>query len=128
MCSNITCDCWFELFAVVAFLCIVVLNCYKLFYSRFSIISSNSSIWDIFRLDLPEILAEETRDKIKGWPKWWIFLLFFLPWIFEVFSHFPSCYELFFLINLCSHNDISLSVMQTSNWSNCNNIWADALW
>uniref|UniRef100_A0A2P2IRH0 Transmembrane protein n=1 Tax=Rhizophora mucronata TaxID=61149 RepID=A0A2P2IRH0_RHIMU len=40
--------------------------CYELLYGRLCNISSNHNIWHIFELDLPEISAKETRNKIQG--------------------------------------------------------------
>lgn len=49
---------------------------------RFSSIPSHVNLWYIYELDLPEILAEMTRNQLQGRSKWWVLHLHLSSQIF----------------------------------------------
>lgn len=54
------------MFAVAAYSCTTGVYCYKFLHSGFSIVPSYFSIWHIYRMGLPQILAKETRNETEG--------------------------------------------------------------
>ena len=104
--------CCFKFHAVVSISYALDSYCYKLLYRRVCSISSNLNIWHIYELDLLEILSEETRNKTKGWSKWWFCILILLPRILQVFSPFLAGHWFFSPWNawVCLRSSISLSL------------------